>query len=130
MKLLAIFTGISGFLGVALGAFGAHALRGHVEPQLLSVWQTAVQYQMFHVLALLAVLIMMARQPRANKLYLVGSLFSAGIIVFSGSLYVLVLTGIKQLGMITPIGGVLLLLGWLVFVFALVAFTDAERTPS
>ena len=128
MKTLAIFTGIGGFLGVALGAFGAHGLRGHVEPQLLSVWQTAVQYQMFHILALLAVLMMAVRQPGNRKLPVAGSLFVAGIMLFSGSLYALVLSGIKWLGMITPVGGVLLLLGWLVFSFGLVAFVANEKS--
>lgn len=125
MKIIAIFTGLSGFLAVALGAFGAHGLRGSVDAALLDVWHTAVQYQMFHVFALLAIVFASAGEPLPLMKW-AARLFLLGTVVFSGSLYVLVLTGIRALGMVTPIGGVLLLAGWLVLSFALVQWV-AQR---
>jgi uncharacterized membrane protein YgdD (TMEM256/DUF423 family) len=119
MKTIAIFTGLSGFLAVALGAFGAHGLRGSVDVSLLDVWHTAVQYQMFHVFALLTIVVASAGDPLPRMKW-AARLFLLGTVIFSGSLYVLVLTGIRALGMVTPIGGVLLLAGWLVLSFALV----------
>lgn len=127
MRLLAVITGCYGFAGVALGAFGAHGLRDKVAPHLFDVWQTAVQYQMFHVLALLAVLMMAVQQPENRKLRVAAALFVIGICIFSGSLYALVLTGITVLGAITPVGGVLLLLGWLVLILGLVSFVSSGR---
>ncbi len=119
MKIIAIFTGLSGFLAVALGAFGAHGLRGSVDSALLDVWHTAVQYQMFHVFPLLAIVFAAAGETLPLMKW-AARLFLLGTVVFSGSLYVLVLSGIRALGMVTPVGGVLLLAGWLVFSFALV----------
>lgn len=126
MKTIAIFTGMSGFMAVALGAFGAHGLRSTVEPAMLDVWQTAVQYQMFHTLVLLFILMACSMQPRALLKWAAG-LLVGGILLFSGSLYVLVLSGIKGLGVVTPFGGVLFLLGWLVLSFVLVQWV-AQRT--
>jgi len=126
MKTIAIFTGLSGFLAVALGAFGAHGLRGSVDPSLLDVWQTAVQYQMYHALALLLIVLAGSLQP-LRLLNWAAGLLIAGTLLFSGSLYALVLSGIKILGMVTPVGGVLFLLGWLVLSFALVQWV-ARRT--
>lgn len=103
---------LNGFLCVALGAFGAHALEGRINVSLLTTYQTAVQYQMFHVTALLAVA-WMAQRGRTAALQWSGRLFIAGIVLFSGSLYLLALTGIRVLGAITPIGGVALLAAWL-----------------
>ena len=127
MKTIAIFTGLSGFLAVALGAFGAHGLRGTVEPSLLGVWQTAVQYQMFHALVLLVIVLAGSRQS-LPLLTRAAQFMMAGTVLFSGSLYVLVLSGIKALGMVTPIGGVLFMLGWLVLSFALVQWVANDRT--
>lgn len=126
MKAIAIFTGLSGFMAVALGAFGAHGLRSTVEPAMLDVWQTAVHYQMFHTLVLLFILAVCSLQPRALLKWSAG-LLVGGILLFSGSLYALVLSGIKGLGVVTPFGGVLFLLGWLVLSFALVQWV-AQRT--
>lgn len=126
MKALAVITAILGFLGVALGAFGSHGLRGIVGPEQLSVWQTAVQYQMFHVLVLLSIVIAGSRSA-SSLLSISGWLFAGGVVVFSGSLYALVLTGIKPLGMITPFGGTLLLIGWLVLLFALIKVVAAQQ---
>lgn len=128
MKVLAVITAILGFLGVALGAFGTHGLRGMVEPELLSVWQTAVQYQMFHTLVLLSIVIAGNRHTTSRSLLAIsGWLLVAGTVLFSGSLYALVITGIKSLGMVTPFGGVLFLMGWLVLLFALIRVVDAEQ---
>jgi uncharacterized membrane protein YgdD (TMEM256/DUF423 family) len=101
---------IAGFLAVAFGAFGAHALRARVSAELLSVWNTGVLYHLVHAVALLA----LALYGRATSVdaKLPAALFTAGIVLFSGSLYALVLTGERRLGMITPIGGLALLAGW------------------
>lgn len=126
MKGLAVCSAISGFITVAFGAFGAHALRATVAPEMLTVWETAMQYQMFHALALLCIVVAGSRMP--NKLLCVsGWIFVVGTLLFSGSLYALVLTGMKALGMITPFGGVLFLCGWLVLAFALVRFVAAQQ---
>jgi uncharacterized membrane protein YgdD (TMEM256/DUF423 family) len=98
------------FLGVALGAFGAHALRDRLTPAMLQVWNTAVTYHLIHALAIFA-LGLYARASGAD-VKVAASLLLAGTLVFSGSLYTLSLTGIKPIGAITPIGGVLFLVGW------------------
>lgn len=100
-----------GFLGVALGAFGAHALRGKVPDVLLATWQTAVLYHLVHAVVLLA-LALYARAASVN-VATPSALLAIGIALFSGSLYALVLTGVGKLGMITPLGGVAFLAGWL-----------------
>lgn len=98
-------------LGVMLGAFGAHALKARVTPQMLDVWHTAVFYHLVHALAVLIVATLAARL--GTSVGWAALLFIAGILLFSGSLYALVLTGIRPLGMVTPIGGVLFIAGWL-----------------
>lgn len=97
---------------VALGAFAAHALRPTLEPKLWEVFQTGVQYQQFHALALLAVAVLAQRQP-SPWLTRAAAAFVMGCVLFSGSLYALALSGVKILGIITPIGGITFLLGWL-----------------
>ena len=99
-----------GFLGVALGAFGAHALREKLSPAALQIWNTAVLYHLLHAVALLA-LGLYARNAGADVRTAAG-FFTAGILIFSGSLYALALSGIKPLGAITPLGGLCLLAGW------------------
>jgi uncharacterized membrane protein YgdD (TMEM256/DUF423 family) len=101
-----------GFLGVALGAFGAHGLSRSLSEKSLSVFQTAVQYQMIHALALIGLGIWSANDPDISTV-LSGSAFTLGTVLFSGSLYVLALTDIRIFGMITPVGGVLFLVGWI-----------------
>jgi len=103
---------LAGFLGVAAGAFGAHALRNRLSPDMLGVFETAVRYQMYHAFALLITAAAIARVGDARLLSLAGWSFLTGIVLFSGSLYALALTGISGLGAITPIGGLLFLLGW------------------
>ena len=100
-----------GFLGVALGAFGAHALKDRLSPEFAAIWKTAVEYQFWHALALLAVGLLALQRP-ATALDLAGGAFAAGVLVFSGSLYALALSEVRVLGAITPVGGLLLLCGW------------------
>lgn len=100
-------------VAVAAGAFGAHSLKGRIEPQLLDAFATGARYQLSHALALLAVAWGVGRWPQA-RLELGGWLIAAGTIVFSGSLFLMALTGARRLGAITPVGGVLLIAGWTV----------------
>src|SRR5512132_789196 len=109
--------GLIGFLGVGLGAFGAHALKGHMEADMLATFEIGVRYQMYHALALLAVGWACTRWP-GTVLTASGWLFVAGTIVFSGSLYALSLGGMRWLGAVTPIGGLALLAGWLCLAWA------------
>jgi uncharacterized membrane protein YgdD (TMEM256/DUF423 family) len=106
---------VSGFLAVALGAFGAHSLRDRLSADMLQVFQTGVTYQMYHALALIVVGILLARYSVDGSAWLTGSgwLFVAGSVLFSGSLYALALSNVGWLGAITPLGGVAFLLGWL-----------------
>ncbi|MBI4348464.1 MAG: DUF423 domain-containing protein [Elusimicrobia bacterium] len=98
-------------LAVAFGAFGAHALRGRLDSDMLAVFETGVRYQAYHALALLALAGLAAQlDPRAASG--AAACFAGGILLFSGSLYALALTGVRKLGAITPLGGVLLLAGW------------------
>lgn len=99
-------------VAVALGAFGAHGLRARVPAELITIWQTAVQYHAWHALALLAVGFLMLHLPASRAVRIAAVLFLAGIAIFSGSLYALVLTGVRWLGAITPIGGVAFIAGW------------------
>ena len=107
-----VFIGaLCGFLAVALGAFAAHGLEPVLSPGLLAVFQTGVDYQGTHALALLAVGLL-GNHGRSAALNLAGWAFATGMLVFSGSLYVLALTDIRWLGAITPIGGIAFLIGW------------------
>ena len=103
---------LAGFLGVAAGAFGAHALRSRLSPDMLGVFETAVRYQMYHVFALIMTAAVMSRVGDAALLVIAGWSFVTGVVLFSGSLYALALTGISGLGAITPLGGLALLVGW------------------
>jgi uncharacterized membrane protein YgdD (TMEM256/DUF423 family) len=107
-----IVASILGGLAVALGAFGAHALRDHLTPESLDTFRTGVTYQMYHALALLAVAAAISRLPQTSLLTVAGWLFIAGTILFSGSLYVLTITGVRWLGAVTPLGGVAYIAGW------------------
>jgi uncharacterized membrane protein YgdD (TMEM256/DUF423 family) len=107
-----LLAGLAGFLGVALGAFAAHALQARLTPEMLAVFETGVRYQMYHVFALLAAAWGWARWQ--HRLFsIAGWLFVAGMLVFSGSLYLLALTNVRALGAITPLGGLAFLAGWL-----------------
>jgi uncharacterized membrane protein YgdD (TMEM256/DUF423 family) len=111
-RLFFIFAAASGFIAVAAGAFGAHALKARLTPDMLAIFETGVRYQMFHVVGLLAAAWAAERWP-GRAVNAAGWCFVAGTLIFSGSLYVLALTSVRALGAITPIGGVLFLLGWL-----------------
>jgi len=117
---------IFGFLGVAAGAFGAHALRARVPADLLAVFETGARYQMYHALALLAVALIASRAP-SGAVRAAGWLFTAGIVVFSGSLYALALTGVRVLGAVTPIGGLCFLAGWVALAAGGAALLDERR---
>ena len=101
-----------GFLGVALGAFGAHGLRARLSPEMLAVFETGVRYQMYHTLALLLVAAAIGHLGDARLLLVSGWFFIAGVVLFSGSLYALALSGTTILGAITPFGGLAFLVGW------------------
>jgi uncharacterized membrane protein YgdD (TMEM256/DUF423 family) len=104
-------------LAVALGAFGAHGLRARVTPDLLAVFETGVRYQMYHALALIGLSLAWTRWSTSH-LTAAGYLFLAGIVLFSGSLYLLTLTGTRWWGAVTPLGGVAFLAGWIALVLA------------
>jgi uncharacterized membrane protein YgdD (TMEM256/DUF423 family) len=106
------------FLAVGAGAFGAHALKARLAPDAFAVYQTAVQYHFWHALGLLAIGILLRQQPGSRTLALAGWLLVAGIVLFSGSLYALALTGVRGLGAITPLGGVAFLGGWAALAYA------------
>jgi uncharacterized membrane protein YgdD (TMEM256/DUF423 family) len=103
---------LGGFLGVAAGAFGAHALRSRLSPEMLGVFETGVRYQMYHVFAMLITAAAIGRAGDARLLVAAGWSFAAGIVLFSGSLYALAFTSVSILGAITPVGGVAFLIGW------------------
>ncbi len=105
-------------LAVALGAFGAHALEGRIETSLITVYETGARYHFYHALALIAVSVAVSRWPESSLASVAGWLFVAGIILFSGSLYTLALTGIRVLGAITPLGGVAFIAGWICLTLA------------
>lgn len=106
------------FLAVGLGAFGAHALKEKLGSDMLAIWETGVKYQVYHALALL--LLAALRGPSKAAWC-----FAAGIVLFSGSLYVLALTGVKKWGAVTPFGGILFLAGWLILLFQRASSADS-----
>lgn len=115
-----IFAALFGGLGVALGAFGAHALRERLPTDLLVIFETGVRYQVYHALALFGVVLAIARWPQSSLPVAAGWLFVIGVVIFSGSLYILALSGARWWGAITPIGGVAFLAGWLSLLIAAV----------
>ncbi|MBB6453893.1 uncharacterized membrane protein YgdD (TMEM256/DUF423 family) [Salirhabdus euzebyi] len=121
MKIILLIAAINGFLSVALGAFGAHGLEGKLSEKMLKTWEKAVQYQMFHTMALFiaAVLSLKLTNVSFNG---ASWFFVAGIILFSGSLYIYSTTGIKTFAMITPIGGLAFLIGWILLGYGIVKY--------
>jgi uncharacterized membrane protein YgdD (TMEM256/DUF423 family) len=117
-KLFLAVGGVSALLAVALGAFGAHALKGRLPPEMLAVWHTGVEYHLAHALGLLAVGLVVTQLPDSTLLKWSGWLMLAGIVLFSGSLYALALSGERWLGAITPTGGFAFLAAWALFVAA------------
>lgn len=121
-RLFLLLSGIYGFLGVALGAFGAHALRGYLAKlpdgaQRAEWWETASRYHLVHTVAIGLAAYLAARAPGGASTA-AGFCFAGGILIFSGSLYAMTLTGVRVLGAVTPIGGLLFLAGWAAVVFA------------
>ena len=116
-KLTTMLAGINGFLAASIGAFAAHALRGKLTPEMLNTFQTGVQYQMYHALALLGIGVLLVNFPAANLLRISAYLMMAGIVLFSGSLYLLSISGIRWLGAITPLGGVCFLIAWALLIW-------------
>jgi len=108
---------VAAFLAVTLGAFGAHGLRGRLTPEMLAVFETGVRYHMYHALGIILVAVVMGRMS-GWLIQTAGWCFVAGIVLFSGSLYALALSGVTVLGAITPIGGVAFLAGWACLAFA------------
>jgi len=108
-RTLLTIAGTLGLSAVLLGAFGAHGLRDKIAPPMLEIYRTGVLYHLVHALAVFAVALAADRLRRPR---LVASLFTAGIAIFSGTLYLLAITGVMKLGAVTPIGGVLLMAGW------------------
>jgi uncharacterized membrane protein YgdD (TMEM256/DUF423 family) len=110
--------GVAALLAVALGAFGAHALNGRLPPEMLAVWHTGVEYHLAHALGLIAVGMVATQLPGSALLKWSGWLMLAGIVLFSGSLYGLALSGERWLGAVTPVGGLAFLAAWALFVAA------------
>lgn len=117
-RIFLLIASLSGGLAVALGAFGAHALESRVTAERLVTWETANRYHFTHTLALLAVAWAVTRLPESGLPVTAGWLMLAGTLIFSGSLYLLVLSGRTWLGAITPIGGLALIAGWLCLALA------------
>ena len=117
-KLFFSLGALLGAAAVVLGAFGAHALKARLSPEMLAVWQTAVQYHFWHVLALLAVGGIALRLPDNPWLHGAAVLFAVGILLFCGSLYLLAAGAPRGLGMVTPLGGLSFILGWLALAVA------------
>lgn len=116
MRIFLLAGSLSALLAVALGAFGAHGLKTRVVPEMLAVWQTAVFYHLVHALGLVLIAILCHLLPDAALVPSAGWMLLAGTLLFSGSLYLMVLADMRALGMITPLGGVAFLIGWLLLV--------------
>jgi uncharacterized membrane protein YgdD (TMEM256/DUF423 family) len=117
-KLFIALGAAAGALGVVLGAFGAHALKARLGADMLSVWQTGVQYHLWHALGIVAVGLLAFHIPGSAPLKWAGWLMLAGIVLFSGSLYILAASGVRWVGAITPFGGGCFITGWLVVAYA------------
>jgi uncharacterized membrane protein YgdD (TMEM256/DUF423 family) len=118
-KTLLMLAGLFAALAVLLGAFGAHGLKAKITPEMLAVYQTGVQYHMWHALGLAVVGFATVQWPHVTALRWAGVLMILGIVLFSGSLYMLALTNIKMFGAITPFGGLAFILAWIIFAFSI-----------
>jgi uncharacterized membrane protein YgdD (TMEM256/DUF423 family) len=123
IKIVLSCAAFSAMLSVVLGAFAAHGLKSKLTETLLSTFQTGVQYQMYHSLALILLVVLYRQMPQSLLLYSAGFMF-AGIVLFSGSLYMLALTQIKWFGPITPLGGVCFIVGWALLIAAALKGTN------
>ncbi|MEJ2266701.1 MAG: DUF423 domain-containing protein [Anaerolineales bacterium] len=117
MSIFVLLGGLSGGISVALGAFGAHALQSRLTPERLETFETGVRYQIYHALALLGAAFAAMQWPGSSLALVAGWAFVAGMLLFSGSLYLLVLTGKRWWGAITPFGGLAFIVGWLCLAF-------------
>jgi uncharacterized membrane protein YgdD (TMEM256/DUF423 family) len=122
MKAFIIIGAINAFIAVALGAFGAHGLADKLEPKYLDIWKTGVTYQMFHATGILVIGLLLSKVTSSPQFTWAGWLMLLGIILFSGSLYVLSLTKIGILGAITPLGGVCFLAAWVLIIIGAVKY--------
>ena len=119
-KYFLILGAVNAFLAVGLGAFGAHGLKARLSLDMLGVYQTGVQYHFYHALGLLLVGMLVSQWPTEGLIKIAGWVMFAGIVIFSGSLYLLSITGIRGLGALTPIGGLAFLVAWLLLVVAFI----------
>lgn len=117
-KIFLLLGSLNAMLAVMLGAFGAHALKARLSPELLAVYQTAFQYHFYHALGLLVIGLLALWAPSNPLLKYSGGAMLAGIALFSGSLYLLSVTGMRALGAITPVGGLCFIVGWLLLAIA------------
>jgi len=117
VKFWLLIAAINGALAVAAGAFGAHALQGKLDAHALQVWETGARYQMYHALAI-GLAAVVARETGSSIANAAAAFFLAGIVLFSGSLYLLAITGMRGLGIVTPFGGLSFLVGWGVLAYA------------
>lgn len=118
LRTFLILGSLNMFLSVALGAFGAHGLKSRISADMLTIYQTGVHYHMIHALGIIAVALAASKLPAVALISWAGWSMLIGIVLFSGSLYALSITGIKVLGAITPFGGVAFLLGWLLLAYS------------
>ncbi len=116
-RIILTLAGALGFLSVVLGAFGAHALKSRLSPEMLAIFETGVRYQMYHALAMLGTGILALQLP-AGGWGKSAMCFFIGSVIFSGSLYILVASGVKIWGAVTPVGGVFMLIGWILFLLS------------
>lgn len=123
LKFTFLLAALSGLMSVAMGAFGAHALRQSLEPRLMNAFETGVTYQMSHSLVLLLVCLLAEHWGKSLVIQFSALAFVLGILLFSGSLYALALTGFKWLGPVTPLGGVMLMVGWVLLFAAIWQYT-------
>ncbi len=121
---------VCGFLAVGLSAFGSHVLQGTLSERLLHIYQTAADFQMYHSLALVMVVCLSLNFPDSKVLHWCARFFLAGILLFSGSLYLLSFTGKHWLGAVTPLGGISLMMGWLMLIIFATKYTRNNATPS
>lgn len=129
-KFLLTMAGIFAGTGVALGAFAAHGLKSLLAPYLMEVFETGVQYQFIHALAILAcgLLLQFSMGDKAQKYFFIAAIcFIIGVLCFSGSLYALALTGIKWFGPVTPIGGLFFMVGWGLFSYAALNMKEVNQ---
>lgn len=112
-RIFALLGPLSAMIAVVFGAFGSHALRGQLDERMLAIYQTAVQYHFYHAVGLTLIALALQQQPLNRLLHWGGSLMFLGTLLFSGSLYLLALSGSRWLGMVTPFGGILFIASWL-----------------